>query len=452
MSGEIRPLTSFSRVGAHSHIKGLGLDENGRAKPIAAGFVGQCRAREAAGIIVRMVREGKMAGRAVLLAGPPGTGKTAIAHAIAQELGHNVPFVVLAGSEIYSAEVKKTEVLYTALRKAIGVRIREYRRVYEGEVAKLTIEFDKHPYNPYVQVPASARLTLRTTREERTFSVGSRVATQLVQLGVREGDVIMIDAETARVSRIGRSKEAPREYEIEGEVYVPRPTGSIEKEKEFVYYMTLHDLDRMVAERRGFGGLISIFFGGSERREIDVEVRQEVDRMVRQWVEEGRAEIIPGVLFIDEVHMLDIEAFSFLSRAIESELAPVVIFASNRGIARIRGTDIESPHAMPLDLLDRLLIIETEPYKPDEIREILKIRAREENVELEPDALEELTKIGAESSLRYAVQLLTPAKEHAKLQGHSKVAVEDIRRVHELFADVRRSVQTLKKYEELMMR
>jgi DNA helicase TIP49 (TBP-interacting protein) len=40
---------------------------------------------------------------------------------------------------------------------------------------------------------------------------------------------------------------------------------------------------------------------------------------------------VPGVLFIDEVHMLDVECFSFLNRSIESEMAPILIVASNRG-------------------------------------------------------------------------------------------------------------------------
>jgi DNA helicase TIP49 (TBP-interacting protein) len=35
---------------------------------------------------------------------------------------------------------------------------------------------------------------------------------------------------------------------------------------------------------------------------------------VAEWREEGKAEIVPGVLFIDEVHMLDIECFSYLNR------------------------------------------------------------------------------------------------------------------------------------------
>jgi len=100
-------------------------------------------------------------------------------------------------------------------------------------------------------------------------------------------------------------------------------------------------------------------------------------RKLRKWVEEGRAELVPGVLFIDETHLMDIELFTFMNRAMESEMAPIIILASNRGFAKIRGTDIVAPHGIPLDLLDRLLIITTEPYGKDEIQAIIEIRASE---------------------------------------------------------------------------
>lgn len=45
---------------------------------------------QAAGIVLDLIKSKKMAGRALLLAGPPGTGKTAIALAIAQDLGNKV--------------------------------------------------------------------------------------------------------------------------------------------------------------------------------------------------------------------------------------------------------------------------------------------------------------------------------------------------------------------------
>ena len=72
--------------------------------------------------------------------------------------------------------------------------------------------------------------------------------------------------------------------------------------------------------------------------------------------------------------MLDIECFSFLNRALETELAPLVIMASNRGMARIRGTKFRSPHGLPVDLLDRVLIVSTQPYSEADIAEIIKIR------------------------------------------------------------------------------
>ena len=76
-------------------------------------------------------------------------------------------------------------------------------------------------------------------------------------------------------------------------------------------------------------------------------------KVVNKYIDQGVAELVPGVLFIDEVHMLDIECFTFLNRALESTLAPIVILATNRGICTIRGTDMISPHGIPIDMLDR---------------------------------------------------------------------------------------------------
>ena len=74
-----------------------------------------------------------MAGRALLLAGAPGTGKTAIALAIAKELGPKVPFCPMVGSEVFSSEIKKTEVLMENFRRAIGKCIYcLYMRAYDG--------------------------------------------------------------------------------------------------------------------------------------------------------------------------------------------------------------------------------------------------------------------------------------------------------------------------------
>jgi len=89
------------------------------------------------------------------------------------------------------------------------------------------------------------------------------------------------------------------------------------------------------------------------------------------------------------------------------------------------------------------LIIKTVPYSLTEMISILSIRAMTENIELEEEALAELGKIGAKTSLRYVVQLLTPAKILAESQGKTKVEKGEIQEVNSLFFDAKSSAKLL---------
>ncbi|MCY0859070.1 MAG: RuvB-like helicase [Sulfolobaceae archaeon] len=447
---EIRK-TEREKASIHSHITGLGLDEKGKPKFKADGMVGQLEAREAAGIVVQLIKQGKMAGRGILFVGPSGTGKTALAVAIARELGEDTPFNMINAAEIYSTELKKTEVLTQAIRKSIGVRIREKRLVYEGGVKDIKIKVARSRMNPYVQVPREAELTLVTKDDSMTLRVGEEIAEQLMRLPVRKGDLIWIDANTGEVVKEGKAKgiEGAKTYDIETVRYLDLPTGPVKKEKEITFTVTLHDLDLNAAARNiSITALFSLF----TEREINQDIRKEVDNLVKDMINRGNAELVPGVLFIDDAHMLDIEAFSFLTRALESDLSPILILASNRGITKIRGTDIESPHGIPLDLLDRLLIIPTRPYNAEEIKEIIKIRANEMDIIIDNDALDYLTKLGVESSLRYAVELLEPAQIIAQRNGRNTITTEDIKEASTLFSDTKRSVKYVKEYENLLLK
>ena len=46
-------------------------------------------------------------------------------------------------------------------------------------------------------------------------------------------------------------------------------------------------------------GFLALFAG--DTGEIRSEVREQIDSKIAEWREEGKAEIVPGVLFIDEV-------------------------------------------------------------------------------------------------------------------------------------------------------
>ncbi|MCL7403522.1 MAG: TATA box-binding protein, partial [Thaumarchaeota archaeon] len=87
-----------------------------------------------------------------------------------------------------------------------------------------------------------------------------------------------------------------------------------------------------------------------------------------------------------------------------------------------------------------------------EIKKILEIRAAEEKVKISSEALEALTDIGVESTLRYAVQLLRPSMEIAKGNGKEEITVQDVIEAKKLFSDIKRSVEELKRFEELMLK
>jgi RuvB-like protein 1 (pontin 52) len=170
--------------------------------------------------------------------------------------------------------------------------------------------------------------------------------------------------------------------------------------------------------------------------------------------------------------MLDLECFTYLNRALESSISPIVILASNRGQTTIRGTStpfssdpgLVSAHGIPSDLLARLLIVPTHPYTAAEIKTIIQTRAKLEfasptapqlaenagvlkvSASLSGEALEELTAQGESVSLRYALQLLAPASILARARGSegNVVSGEDVAEAKALFWDAGRSAGQLR--------
>ncbi|KAE9375750.1 TIP49-domain-containing protein [Stipitochalara longipes BDJ] len=439
---EVKGNARDSRTAAHTHIKGLGLRPDGIAERQAAGFVGQTAAREACGVVVDLIRAQKMAGRAILLAGGPGTGKTALALAISQELGTKVPFCPITGSEIYSAEVKKTEALMENFRRAIGLKVRETKEVYEGEVTELTPEEAENPLGSYGKTISTLLIGLKSAKGQKKLRLDPSIYEAIQKERVTVGDVIYIEANTGACKRVGRSDAYATEFDLEAEEYVPIPKGEVHKKKEIVQDVTLHDLD--IANSRPQGGQDIMSMMGQlmkpKMTEITEKLRAEINKVVSKYIDQGVAELVPGVLFIDEVHMLDIECFTYLNRALESAISPIVILASNRGMCTIRGTeDLVSAHGIPPDLLARLLIIPTRAYEPDEIKRILRIRVTVEGLSITEAALDKIADHGSRISLRYALQLLTPSSILARVSGRNQIDVVDVGECEDLFIDARRS-------------
>lgn len=383
-------------------------------------------------------------------------------------------------------------------RKAIGLRIQERKEVYEGEVTELTVEETEDPLGGYGRTISHVILGLKTANKgSKTLKLDPTIHDSLSKEGVSVGDVIYIEANSGAVKRVGRSDSYAAEFDLEAEEYVPIPKGDVHKQKTVVQDVTLHDLDMANAHPAGTGGgaqrkndVLGLLrsMGKPKKTEITDKLRGEINKIVEKYIDEGIAELVPGVLFVDEgmfslvlyrednlrlkyratvssqvgmhlpiiffpfshpkyiqtVHMLDLECFTYLNRSLESTIAPIVVFATNRGVTEIRGTDgMKSPHGIPLDVLDRMLIVPTKPLSVPEMIEVCQLRAKTENVDVSDDALRMLGAIGQKSSLRFAIQLLTPAKLVAETKGRTQILPEDISQVDELFMDGKSSAQFL---------
>jgi RuvB-like protein 1 len=244
-----------------------------------------------------------MSGRGVLLAGGPGTGKTALALAISQELGTRIPFCPITGSEVYSTEVKKTEMLMENFRRAIGLKVRETKEVYEGEVTELTPEEAENPLGGYGKTISTLLIGLKSAKGQKKLRLDPSIYEAIQKERVTVGDVVYIEANTGACKRVGRSDAYATEFDLEAEEYVPIPKGEVHKKKEIVQDVSLHDLD--VANARPQGGQDIMSMMGQlmkpKMTEITDKLRGEINKIVSKYIDQGVAELVPGVLFIDEV-------------------------------------------------------------------------------------------------------------------------------------------------------
>jgi RuvB-like protein 1 (pontin 52) len=392
--------------GIHSHIKGLETGES-------LSYVGHDKAREAAELIVEMVKSKTIAGRAILLVGPSGCGKTALSIAISEELGIKIPFNILNGSEIYSAEVRKTEVLLEALRKSILLRIKEFKNIYEGEVVSLNdVNLEE------------IEITLRATKGTKTFRISKLLNEQITQQNIKKGDVVYIESSAGIIKKMGRGESHMNDYDLESEKYVPLPKGDIFRSKEVIQETTLHNLDLSFVQPTGQDVLDLVTQVASPKKpEITEKLRKEVDQLVKNYLEVDKAEIIPGILFIDDINVLDEVSFSYLNKAIDSPYNPLVILSSNN-----LAVNENFVFGIPRDLASKLLMIPIDKHTRKNEIEIIKMRIFEEDLNLNESCLKLIFDLLESKSLRYCLSILPILKSLDR-----EITKEDIKEVVSIF-------------------
>lgn len=425
--------SSLERIGSHSHI--IGLDS----------IIAQKDAKRAANILVNFIKNSLSSTCSfpmVVITGPPGTGKTALALGIARALGENIPFNIISGCEIYSRNISKSEMLLQYMRQSILLEIKEEVEVIHGEVVEIRIERNIGDHK------RKALLTLRTTDMEATYDLGEKIIDSLERSKIQTGDIIKIYKSRGKIIKEGKNLTKARDLDIIDSFNSPLvmcPEGELQKTIQDVQQVTLHEIDLINNNKtlKNFDGSFRIF--ESDQTEIRPEVRMQVNAKIQEWEEENKAKIIPGILFIDETIRLDQEAFSFISRTQENHIAPLIIMASN-SIKQVplENDCYDSLIGMPMDLLDRSLIISTQIYDKNSIKEIIRLRMIKEDINISEDGICLLADIGHSHSLRYALLLSTISfiisiKEEGNKKGEKTVLSCHIERAYNLFYDIRRN-------------
>ena len=181
--------------------------------------------------------------------------------------------------------------------------MRETKEVYEGEVTELTPEEAENPLGGYGKTISHLLIGLKSHKGTKKLRLDPSIYEAIQKERVTVGDVIYIEANTGACKRVGRSDAYATEFDLEAEEYVPIPKGEVHKKKEIVQDVTLHDLDIANARPQGGQDIMSMMgqLAKPKLTEITDKLRQEINKVVTRYIDQGVAELVPGVLFIDEV-------------------------------------------------------------------------------------------------------------------------------------------------------
>mmetsp|Transcript_39352 Transcript_39352/g.80608 ORF Transcript_39352/g.80608 Transcript_39352/m.80608 type:complete len:440 (+) Transcript_39352:1583-2902(+) len=416
------------RKGNYSHIKGIGVANQFNCRFVSQGFVGQTDARKAAKLSIKLFQEQQFEGGGIIITGSGGSGKTSLAWALSLSIDINTLFITVSGSEIYSPSLSKLEYLTQLTRRSIGITFFQETILITGEV--VGYEFSKDSFQKSIQLPG--KITIKTNDVQSVYDIGPKILKRIIENNIKPGDFITID-------RVNGQIKKKKEFELYTGKKIfqnmKKDTSSyLELENHVIleHFVTLHELDIL----NHFDNLFSNFFS-KIGTEIPNEVRETIDKIILSWTKDGKVKFTRGILFIDDIHILDSECLSFLGKKFESILSPFFICATDNSKTKVTGLKLLSFHGMPLDFLDRLLMVPLKPNSEKEIRKILKLRSEENSIPIEGKALNLLTRISLECGVRYSLYLMTTSII-INPNNLKKLDVLRIKKSYSLFVDCKR--------------
>ena len=121
----------------------------------------------------------------------------------------------------------------------LGVRIREEAEIIEGEVVEIEIDKSVQSSNK------TGKITLKTTEMETIYDLGHKMIESIQKEKIMAGDIITIDKASGKISKLGKSFSRSSDFDNQGPQarFVQCPEGELQKRKEVVHTVTLHEID-----------------------------------------------------------------------------------------------------------------------------------------------------------------------------------------------------------------
>ncbi|ABW98037.1 ruvb-like 1 (nucleomorph) [Hemiselmis andersenii] len=391
----------------HSHIKGIPQIYEFSEKEFENGLIGKKNSKKAGQMIADLIKKKKRGNQIIIFTGATGAGKTALALAIAKEIGPDIPFFSTSGAEIYSSKKKKTEILSDYCRKAIGINIFENFEIYQGVLIDFLIEdnYEKKWKSSTIIIS----IILRTSQGGLRLKLHDFLSKNFLKENPKIGDLIQIIPATQTVKIMGKIKSLESSIKNSGPVFTNFPKGNVFKKKSVIQKITLLDLDYANCD----------FFEEKkyEKNEITDQLREEVDCLVSKYILEKKAEIIFGILFIDEAHILDPESLLFLTNLSEYSFSPLIILATNRET----NFNFEKGNSslFPLEFLKKCIGVSIEPLGEKNFAKIIAVRCKNINLPITGNCLLLCGFFSETVSIRFAILLVDISNFLINLSGLS---------------------------------
>mmetsp|Transcript_12573 Transcript_12573/g.32433 ORF Transcript_12573/g.32433 Transcript_12573/m.32433 type:complete len:444 (-) Transcript_12573:176-1507(-) len=416
----------WSTFNFFSHIKGLGVGNFINLRNISQGFVGQKNVRRALFMLVDLINKQNFENKGMIVTGSCGTGKSALGIAVSRLLIPKFPFIKINGSEIKSPIISKIEILHQIIRKTVGVNFYQESLIIEGEVVDLKIN-EKNKKN------IERKLVIRNQNIQSIYEIGPKIYKKFFEKNIKKGDFVSIDKINGEVYFHEKNSEKNNLKENQNSSKEKFP--SLEKYRIIEHFVTLHEIDLLNSKKKS----LSTIFSDSQS-EINFKKREKIGKILKRWEEEKKIKIFKGILFIDDIHLLDSQSFSFLGKIIETKFSPNFFFATNCPREKIKELNYISPHGIPVDFLDRFLILSTYPPSKIEIEQIIKIKSKNLRVSLRKECLLLLVKIGVECGLTHALYLLVTFCFHS-MENEKEAGINEILISFKLFLNFRKIIR-----------